>query len=270
MTKPFIFITNDDGIHSPGIKHLWQVIREIADTAVIAPQVETSGCGLSITLGRPLMVHPHTWEEKTPVWSVSGTPADCVKLGLSVLVDRRPDLVVSGINRGSNSGKTILYSGTIAGVIEGSMKGIPGIAFSFSDLESTPPVSATKKYIVPLVEYLLKNPLPKGTILNVNFPFTHEREIQGIRFAKQGMSHLTELPEKRIHPQGLPYYWLGGEWRSHEEDTESDVTLLEQGYITVVPLQFSDMTNHDAFSQHRDSLEKHFNQEALRNRLRIS
>jgi 5'-nucleotidase len=258
MTRPFIFITNDDGIHSPGIKRLWQSVREFADTAIVAPLIETSGCGLSITWGKPITLHSIPWEEGTPAWGVSGTPADCVKMGLAVLLDRRPELILSGINCGSNSGRTSLYSGTVAGVIEGAMKGIPGIAFSFSDHESTPPLSAIAGYIFPLIEYVLKNPLPKGTILNVNFPYNCERGVKGIRFAKQGKGHMVEQPEKRMHPTGLPYYWLGGQWLSYEEETDSDVALLEQGYITVVPLQCIDLTHHDAFSQHKDSIEKHF------------
>ena len=134
--RPFLLITNDDGIHAPGLKHLWEAVAEHAETSIVAPATEKSGCGLSITWAKPLRVHPIEWENKTPCWSVSGTPADCIKMGLNVLLDKPPHMILSGVNRGSNAGRTVLYSGTIGGVIEGALKGIPGIAFSFCDFAS--------------------------------------------------------------------------------------------------------------------------------------
>ena len=258
MTRPFLLITNDDGIHAPGLKHLWQAVHEFADTAIVAPLVERSGCGLSITWGKPLMIRKVEWDGGTLAWSLTGTPADCVKMALAELLGRKPDLIISGINRGSNSGRTALYSGTIGGVIEGAMKGIPGIAFSFSDYDFTPPLSATKNYIFPLIQHFLAHPLPRDTVLNVNFPYNCEKEIKGVRMAKQGRSHWAEHPEKRIHPEGLPYYWLGGRWCACEEDPESDVALLEQGYITAAPLQVVQLTHGEAFSAHKIALQKKF------------
>ncbi len=252
--RPYLLITNDDGIHAPGIRHLWETVREHADTAIVAPQVERSGSGLSITWTKPLHIHPVLWEKSTPAWTLNGTPADCVKMALAVLLDRKPDLIISGINRGSNPGRTVLYSGTIGGVIEGAFKNIPGIAFSFSDLEP-PPLSVTQQYIYPIIRHFLEHPLPAGTILNVNFPYNAKEGVKGFRIAKQGKGYWVESPDKRIHPEGVPYYWLGGKFKSFEEDPESDIALLEQGFIAAVPIHVSQMTDLDAFEKHKSLFE---------------
>lgn len=260
-SRPFLLITNDDGILAPGLKHLWQAVHDIADVVIVAPHYERSGSGLSITWTKPLHIKPVSWDlhseipsKPTPVWSLNGTPTDCVKMALSVLLDRKPDLIISGVNRGSNAGRTVLYSGTVGAIIEGALKNIPGIAFSFSDFE-VPPVSTTKKTIVSLIHHLLKHPLPFGTFLNVNFPCNCKNGAKGFRIAKQGKGYWIEAPEKRIHPEGDPYYWLGGKWHSFEEDPESDVALLEQGYIAGVPIHVSQLTDETAYLEHKILLE---------------
>lgn len=257
MKRPFLLITNDDGIHAPGIRHLWEAVSEYADTAIIAPLTEKSGCGLSITWAKPLRVHPVDWTHQTPCWSVSGTPADCVKMGLNVLLEKPPQMIISGVNRGSNAGRTVLYSGTVGGVIEGALKNIPGIAFSFCDFDP-PPVSATKKYIVPLIQHFLEHPLPMGTFLNVTFPLNCKEGVKGFRLASQGNSYWVENPEKRLHPEGIPYYWLGGKWKGVQEDPTSDVALLEEGYITAVPIHIAQLTDHGVFQNRKHLIEKIF------------
>lgn len=256
--RPFLLITNDDGINAPGIKHLWQAVHEFADVAIVAPHAEKSGCGLSITWTKPLHIRPFSWDKSTPAWSLNGTPADCVKMALAVLLDRKPDMIISGINRGSNSGRTVLYSGTIGGVIEGALKGIPGIAFSFSDFDE-PPLAATKKYIFPLISYFLKHPLPHGTLLNVNFPYNCKEGIKGIKIARQGKSYWQEAPEKRIHPEGLPYYWLGGAWGAVGEDPLSDVAYLDQGYIAAAPIHVGELTCNSTYEKFKNLTEKDLN-----------
>jgi 5'-nucleotidase len=247
--RPLLLLTNDDGIHAPGIKHLWEALKDIADLTIVAPSANASGSGVSITWTRPLHArHVDDFGSDTKAWALNGTPADCVKMALSALLPRRPDLILSGINEGSNSGRTVLYSGTVGGIIEGSMSGIPGIAFSFSDL-TPPPLSATKKYITSLVTHFLQNGMPAETFLNVNFPFLSADRILGIRFAKQGRGYMKESPDLRLHPEGFPYYWLGGKWFNCEEDPESDVALLEQGYITAVPLRVTELTDHAFLEQ---------------------
>ncbi|HSX13015.1 MAG TPA: 5'/3'-nucleotidase SurE [Chlamydiales bacterium] len=261
MTKrPFLLITNDDGIHAPGIKQLWESVTEFADTAIVAPHAEKSGSGLSITWTKPLKIHSIAWEEPTKAWSLNGTPADCVKMACGVLLDKAPQMIISGINRGSNAGRTVLYSGTVGGVIEGALKNIPGIAFSFCDF-TPPPNSAIKRYIFPLIEHFLKNPMPPGTFLNVNFPHNCEKGVKGLKMAKQGRGYWVEAPEQRMHPEGLPYYWLGGKWSSFEEDPISDVSLLNQGYVTAVPIHVDQLTDHHTFNQHKEHIDKLFSSE---------
>jgi 5'-nucleotidase len=254
--RPFLLITNDDGINAPGIKHLWQAVHEFADVAIVAPQTEKSGSGLSITWTKPLHLKAVPWEANTPAWSVTGTPADCVKMALAALLDRQPDMIISGVNRGSNAGRTVLYSGTIGGVIEGALKGIPGIAFSFSDFDEIPPLSVTKKYIFPLIQHFLKDPLPQGTILNVNFPHGSKNGVKGLKIAKQGRSYWKESPDRRVHPEGATYYWLGGAWGAVEEDPITDVAFLEQGYVAAVPIQVAEMTCNPSFEKYKTVTEK--------------
>jgi 5'-nucleotidase len=259
LKKPFLLITNDDGINAPGIRHLWEAVHEFADVAIVAPQSEKSGSGLSITWTKPLVIQEIAWAKNTPAWSVNGTPADCVKMATSVLLKKRPDMVISGINRGSNAGRTVLYSGTIGGVIEGILKEIPGIAFSFCDFEA-PPLSVTKPYIFPLIQHFLENPLPKGSLLNVNFPLNAKDQIAGFKLVRQGFGQWSESPDKRTHPEGMPYYWLGGKWAPVEDEhPDSDVYWLEQGYVAGVPIHVGELTDHGALSSHKTRLEKVFN-----------
>jgi 5'-nucleotidase len=161
MKKPFILITNDDGIHAPGIMQLYKALKDHADCVIYAPFWEKSGSGLSTTLTKPLQIQNIPWDKNTPAYRINGTPTDCIKLALSVLLNRKPDLIVSGINQGSNAGRTVLYSGTIGAVIEGIHKNIPGIAFSCADLKN-PDYSKTEKYIYPIIEYLLNHPLDQA------------------------------------------------------------------------------------------------------------
>ncbi len=256
MKRPFILITNDDGISAPGLRSLWQSVCSFADCAIVAPHSEKSGAGLSITWTKPLRIESISWQDETPAWSVSGTPADCVKMASHFLISKKPDMILSGINKGSNAGRTVLYSGTIGGVIEGVLKNIPGIAFSSCDFTFSS-MSHAQKYIATLVQYFLKNPLPKGTLLNVNFP-SNAVEIKGLKMTKQGQNYWMEDPEKRTHPEGIPYYWLGGKWSSIEEDPESDVALLEKGYITAVPIHVSQLTDFHSLTTMKNTIENLF------------
>jgi len=255
--KPFILITNDDGIYALGLRHLWATLVDYADLAIIAPEIEQSGMGLAITLRRPLLSEPVSWDKNTPAWKVNGTPADCVRLGLSVLLKNKPDMIVSGINRGSNPGRNILYSGTVGGVIEGALRNVPGIAFSCADFQS-PNYKAIEHFIVPLIEQLFEHPLPNGTFLNVNFP--EAVPARGIKLARQGMGYWIESTEQRLHPEGHPYYWLGGKWVDHQEHEESDVYLLQQGYAAAVPIHVSEWTDHHFLNNHKERFDRHFSE----------
>jgi 5'-nucleotidase len=248
--KPKILLVNDDGIDASGIWHLWDALKEVGELFVVAPSQERSGASLGLTIHQPLTIHPVKWENKTPAWKINGTPADCVRFALRLLLEETPDLIVSGINCGSNSGRTVLYSGTVGGVIEGALKGIPGIAFSCENFDE-PDFENAKPYIVPIVNHILEHPLSKGTILNVNFP-THGKETKGLRLATQGRSLWVEDPAHRLHPAGgHPYYWHGGRWDSHDEHEDSDVSLLEKGYVTAVPIHVDQLTDHAFFTERR-------------------
>lgn len=254
MTKPFILITNDDGIYAAGIKHLWHALRDFADLVIVAPNSERSGSSAAITFSVPLHLRSFDWEDGTPAWSANGTPADCVKMALNVLLEKKPDLVVSGVNAGSNAGRTIFYSGTVGAVIEATIKNVPGIAFSFCDFES-PPLGSMDAPISAIVRHFLRHPLPHLSFLNVTFPSRCEEGAKGIRMARQGEGYWTENFDKRIHPEGVPYYWLGGRWDSRQEHPESDIALAEQGYIAIAPIRIADLTDQQLVQQHRDSVE---------------
>ncbi len=253
--KPRILITNDDGIHAPGIKHLWKALAEHADLFIVAPETEKSGVGLAITLRKPLYITSTPWHDHTPAWKVNGTPADCVRLALSVVLDRAPDLIVSGINRGSNSGRNVLYSGTVGGIIEGALRDVPGIAFSCSNFFD-PDYQAVEHMIYPIVSHLLDHPLPQGSFLNVNFP--ENVPMRGLKLARQGMGYWVEDPQKRAHPEGQSYFWLGGQWKHHEEHEESDVHLLNQGFAVAVPIRVNELTDYSSFASRKNHFDQLF------------
>ncbi len=260
--KPFILISNDDGINAPGIKHLWNALDKSGkyDLTIVAPHREKSGTSLATSLLRPLHIFNIKWEKNTPAWKVTGTPTDSIKIALSEILQKQPDMIVSGINRGSNAGRNVLYSGTVGCVIESVLRNIVGIAFSCYELYN-PNYEIAEKYIPYITNYFLKNPPPLGTLINVTFP-PKNIEIKGFKMAYQGKSKWFETPDKRLHPEGHYYYWLGGKLSKADElneDKNSDVYLLNQGYITAVPIKVSDLTEKDYLQKHRDNFENLFN-----------
>lgn len=245
MSRPLILVSNDDGVFAPGIRYLWEALEPLADLFVVAPATEQSAAGMSITLRQPLRIETVSWPNRSAkVWSVSGTPADCVKLALHLILPRKPDLIVSGINRGSNAGRNLLYSGTVAAVIEGVLRNIPGIAFSVTEF-SSPCFRAAAGYAPLLVEYLLNYPLPPHTFLNTNFPsLAHHSPIQGIRLTRQSKEYYSDCPEQRHHPaEGSAYYWLGLQTEKFIEEEDSEVVWLDRGYATAVPIHVGELTD---------------------------
>lgn len=257
--RPKILIVNDDGIHAPGIRHLWNSLKDVADITIVAPATEQSAVGVSITLRSPLRIQQVDWPENGTAWSITGTPADCVKMGLKVILNKeKPDLIVSGINRGSNAGRNILYSGTVGGTIEGIIQGIPGIAFSCVDYFDTN-YKKVEKYIPKIVDYILKHPLPLGTLLNVNFP-EYSREIQGLKLTRQGKELWGEDPHERNHPiEGHTYYWLGAKLRQFDEHEDSDIIWLSRGYIAAVPVHVGELTDLTHLKDSREHFENYLN-----------
>lgn len=257
-SRPNILITNDDGINALGIRHLWNSLKDIANITIIAPSEEQSGVGLGITIRNPLRIEKVDGFGNTAAWKVSGTPADCVKMALSVILDSAPNLIVSGINRGTNAGRNLLYSGTVAGVIEGVMHDIPGIAFSCTDYFNTNYVEA-ENYIPGILRHVLECPLSKGTLLNVNFPVSNAAGIQGVRMTRQGKEFLVENPDKRQHPaEGHEYYWLGTKWATFEEEEDSDIMWLRKGYVAAVPVHVHELTDHQHLNTHKAHLAQIF------------
>lgn len=252
--KPFILVTNDDGIFASGIKELWSSLSNFADLTIVAPLNEKSGAAISASMTTPLFVRKVAWEKEGRAWSVNGTPVDCVKLALHSILDKVPDLIVSGINRGTNSGRNFLYSGTVGGVIEGVLHNIPGIAFSYEEYEN-PEFSLFEKYIPLIVQYFIRNPLPMDTFLNVTFP---QKVPKGLKMARQGISFCTENIQKGLHPDGEHYFWLGGKWRHLEERSDSDIALLKEGYITAVPIRIDEFTHREILEKHKDQFENFF------------
>jgi 5'-nucleotidase len=264
MKRPQIIITNDDGIHAIGIKLLWEALHKanFADLYVIAPADERSGSGASITCDRPLAITKIDWPEATPAWSISGTPADCIKMGERVLLGKKPDFIVSGINAGSNAGRNVLHSGTIGACIEGAFRGIPAMAFSCEDTQN-PNYHLATQYVASLVHYALEHPLPPGCILNANFPHSAQHAVEGVRLTRQGKGRWSEDPYLHTGVGDSATYWLGGKPEELGEEDDSDVAWLKKGYLTVVPLHVNELTDHAELQKRHPAFENYFIQKHL-------
>ena len=245
MQKPLILVTNDDGITAPGIRYLIDIMKELGDVVVVAPDSPQSGKGHAVTLDTTMYCDPvPTSQEGTKEYACSGTPADCVKIAKhEVLNGRLPDLCVSGINHGYNASINVIYSGTMSAAIEAGTEGIPAIGFSLLDPSWNADFSQARSYIKNIAEKVLANGLPKGTVLNVNIPNIKKEEIKGVKICRQARSRWIESFDKRINPQGRVYYWMTGTFVNEDKGTDTDQWALENGYISVVPIQF-DLTAH--------------------------
>jgi len=240
--KPLILVTNDDGITAPGIRMLIKVMNQIADVVVIAPDSPQSGKGHAITIDSILTCNPITIDDGEQIeYSCSGTPADCVKIAVNEILNRKPDLCVSGVNHGSNSSINVIYSGTMSAAIEAGIEGIPAIGFSLLDYSWNADFSPLENPIKELVLKVLKEGLPKGIVLNVNFPKV--TEFKGIKVCRQAKSYYAESFDKRTNPQGKEYYWLSGKLENLDKGEDTDEFALKNDYISVVPVQF-DLTAH--------------------------
>jgi 5'-nucleotidase len=261
--RPQILITNDDGIDAPGIRHLWNALQGKADLFIVAPSDEQSGVGAGISLHTPLKVQEIEWSKCTGAWSVSGTPVDCVKMAINVLLKTGPDLIVSGINRGTNAGRNVLYSGTVGGVIEGTLRGIPGVAFSAYDYNGTN-YAIFEEYIPQIVNYMMKHPLPAGTFLNVNFPSVYPENRKdgldttfGIKLTRQGKQYWLEHPEKIIYHKESSSYEFVTDLKAFDEHEDSDIHWLELGYITAVPVHVEELTDRKYLKEQKNHFEKY-------------
>jgi len=239
-------VSNDDGITSLGIRTLVEVMQELGEVVVVAPDSPQSGMGHAITIGEPLRLHATPIFENVKAYECSGTPADCVKLGKHyVLKDRTPDLVVSGINHGSNTSISVLYSGTMSAAIEGAIEGIPSIGFSLCDFAADADFSHVKPFIKQIASNVLTNGLPKGVALNVNFPKKSDETLKGVRICRQTNGKWQEEFDKRKDPHGRSYFWLSGNFVNFDAGQEDTCEwALENNYVSVVPCQY-DLTAYE-------------------------
>ena len=241
--KPLILVTNDDGITAKGIKYLVEAIRPLGDILVVAPDKPQSGMGHAITIHSPLRLKPSKQFKDIEAYTCSGTPVDCVKLAIYEILKKRPTLLVSGINHGSNAATNILYSGTMSAAVEGAIENIPSIGFSLLDFHSDADFDASKHYARKIAEQVLEHGIPAGTCLNVNIPKGEQDDIKGAKICRQGKAFWEDHFDKRKDPHGNSYYWLTGDFSITDKGEDTDMWALEHDYVSIVPTQF-DMTAH--------------------------
>lgn len=247
MSAPLILVTNDDGITAPGIGHLVGVMKGLGEVIVVAPNRPQSGMGHAITVGDTLRIKETRVFPGVIAYECSGTPADCVKMARHyVLKDQRqPDLVVSGINHGSNTSISVLYSGTMSAAIEAAIEGTPAIGYSLCDYSAEADFSHTLDYVKRIAEQVLRKTLPKGVALNVNFPPKRNESIKGIRICRQANAKWVEDFDERRDPNGRKYFWMTGNFVNFDKGEDNDEWAIANNYISVVPSQF-DLTAHHA------------------------
>ncbi len=247
MERPLIFVSNDDGITSKGILTLVNIMKQLGEVVVVAPDGPQSGMGHAITVGETLRLEESHIFEGVKAFECSGTPADCVKMARHfVLKDgRQPDVVVSGINHGSNTSISVLYSGTMSAAIEGAIEGTPAIGFSLCDYGHDADFSHTEAFIKKITQQVLDKGLPKGVALNVNFPSKQNEDIKGIRICRQANAKWAEDFEQRYDPNGRRYFWMVGNFINFDKGEDNDEWAIANNYVSVVPCQF-DLTAHQA------------------------
>jgi 5'-nucleotidase len=239
-----ILITNDDGINAPGLRRLFDALKEVGKVIVVAPDKNQSAAGHSLTLHKPLRIEKHqrNW------YAINGTPTDCVNLAVnSILKKKKPDMLVSGINQGGNLGDDITYSGTVSAAVEGTLLGIPSLAISVDgrgDIDYT----AASLFALKLVKTVSEKGMPKNTLLNVNIPNLPIREITGVTITRQGKRIWEDSIVEKVDPRGQKYYWIGGNDRGWRQEDRTDIQAVREGYISITPLHL-DMTNYRALEE---------------------
>ena len=243
MNKPTILITNDDGIFAPGLRKLISIARPLGNVVVVAPDSPMSGMSHAITVKTPLRLHKLAEEEGYVEYSCNGTPVDSMKLGEKIVVKGKPDIVLSGINHGSNASVNIIYSGTMAAVLEANIDGIPAVGFSLLDYSHKADFSGLESWIETIVRNVLDNGLPEGVSLNVNIPAIPRDEIRGIKVCRQAKGRWEEDFDERTDPHSRDYYWLTGVFKNGDPAKDTDTWALTNNFISVVPVHY-DFTAH--------------------------
>lgn len=245
MSKPLILVTNDDGINAKGIGALIEIVKPLGEVVVMAPFHGNSGMSHAITVKVPLRYKKLREEENLVVYGCNGTPVDCVKLAISEVLHRKPDVLVSGINHGSNASISIIYSGTMGAVIEGCVNEIQSVGFSLLDYASDADFSQITDHGRKIVSNVIENGMPEATCLNVNFPAVKKEEIKGVKLCRQARGMWKEEFDKRIDPRSGEYFWLTGYFENRENgSTDTDEWALSNNYISIVPVEV-DFTAYD-------------------------
>ncbi|MGB9779396.1 MAG: 5'/3'-nucleotidase SurE [Caldanaerobacter sp.] len=242
MEKIPVLITNDDGVQSKGILSLAEYLRENGFYVVaVAPEKERSAISHAITLHKPLRLKPVKEEKDLRIYAVNGTPSDCIKMGIEVVMEVKPKIIISGINNGFNMGTDILYSGTVSAAIEGALYGIPAIAVS---LEEEGNLDDVRIYVFlnKLIEKVLSEGLPQNTLLNVNIP-DFKKGVRGVKVTVLGKRIYTETFQKNYDPRGKEYYWMAGKISEIDNDERTDIVSVKNGFISITPIHF-DLTDY--------------------------
>jgi 5'-nucleotidase len=243
--EPLILISNDDGYRAKGLEALIEMAKPLGRVVVVAPSEGRSGMSHAITIKDPLRIRKHTRTDNVEMYSVNGTPVDCIKLAMSEVLKTTPNIILSGINHGSNASVSVFYSGTMGAAIEGCLYGIPAIGFSLLDFLPDADFTGAVQFGRPIVESVLNNGLRNGICLNINFPAIPANEIKGVRVCRQNMGTWREEFDKRTDPRGIDYYWLTGYFHNEEpEATDTDEYALANGYASIVPIRV-DLTDKE-------------------------
>ncbi len=245
--RPLIMVTNDDGVTAPGLHHLIDCVKDLGRVIAVAPDGPRSGQASAITVDAPLRITRHRGYDTAEVYSVNGTPTDCVKLGLHAVMPRTPDIVLAGVNHGSNSGNSVIYSGTMGAVIEGCMAGIPAVGFSLLHHSIQADFSHTTPFIREITRAVLAKGLPANVCLNVNIPA--KCTPKGIKITVAAEGHWTEEYREYTDPAGNPFYMLTGHFINAEPDNAAtDIYWLDREYVSVTPVN-PDMTDRSAMPE---------------------
>jgi 5'-nucleotidase len=234
-------LTNDDGVHAPGLKMLFQQSLDLGKTVIVAPEHDNSAASHSLTMSRPLRVH----EIAENIYTINGTPTDCVTIGIGKILPQKPDLVISGINPGPNLGDDVSYSGTVSAAIESTMLGIPSIAVSLAAESEPLHYGTAAAFVVRLAKIILGKGLPKDTLLNVNVPNTASEGIEGVAFTRRGRRLYDDAIKETFDPWGRKHYWIGGGTPSFDAGEDTDSAAISVNKVSITPMHL-DPTNYEA------------------------
>lgn len=247
--RPTILVTNDDGYMTKGLQTLASLMRQIGKVVVVSTEEVKSAQSHSMTINEPLRVRTLEKHDDFEMYVLNGCPVDCAKVGFQMLMDEYPDILVSGINHGSNASTNVIYSGTMAAVVEACMDGIPAVGFSVEDYSHDANFEHIEKYILDITRKVLKEGLPKGVCLNVNFPkYSEGNPIKGVKVCRQAKARWKEIFDKRKDPHGREYFWIGGDFIVEDEGTDTDIFALKNNYASIVPTQY-DWTAYDVMNE---------------------